>query len=54
MPAITHPVFARESAPTDVFPREIHILEIDPQTIGDTKVVVTILEAKIVYEADAE
>jgi hypothetical protein len=54
VPAVTHPVFAGESSPTDVFPREIHILEIDPHTIGDTKDVVTILEAKIVHEADAE
>jgi len=31
-----------------------NIFEIDPHTIGDTKVVTTIVGGKIVYEADAK
>jgi predicted amidohydrolase YtcJ len=30
------------------------IFEIDPRTIGDTKVVTTILGGKFLYEADAK
>jgi predicted amidohydrolase YtcJ len=31
-----------------------NIFEIDPHTIGDTKVVTTIVGGKIVYEAEAK
>jgi hypothetical protein len=36
VPAVIHPVFAKESARG-----ERHIFEIGPHTIGDTKVVIT-------------
>jgi len=38
----------------DVIIVDRNIFEIDPHTIGDTKVVTTIVEGKIVYEADAK
>jgi hypothetical protein len=50
---VTRPVFARQSAPTDVILVDHNISEIDPHTISDTKVVTTILGGKFVYEADA-
>ena len=54
VPAVTRPVFARKSAPTDVILVDRHIFEIDPHAIGDTKVVITIVGGKLVYEADAK
>ena len=54
MPAVTRPVFARKSAPTDVILVDRHIFEIDPHAIGDTKVVITIVGGKLVYEDDAK
>jgi hypothetical protein len=54
VPGVTRPVFAQRSAPTDVFLVDLNIFEIDPRTIGDTKVVTTIAGGKIVYEADAK
>jgi hypothetical protein len=53
VPGVTRPVFAQQSTPTDVILVDHHIFEIDPHTIGDTKVVITIAGGKIVYEADA-
>jgi len=38
----------------DVIIVDRNIFEIDPHTIGDTKVVTTIVGGKIVYEADAK
>jgi len=38
----------------DVIVLDRNIFEIDPHTIGDTKVVTTIAGGKIVYEADAK
>jgi predicted amidohydrolase YtcJ len=54
VPGVTPPVFAEESASTDVFLVDRNIFEIDPHTIDDTKVVITIVEGKLAYEADAK
>jgi hypothetical protein len=51
---VTHPVFSKRSVPTDGIPGESHIIEIDPLTISDTKMVTVIVGGKIVYEADAK
>jgi predicted amidohydrolase YtcJ len=38
----------------DIIIVDRNIFEIDPHSIGDTKVVITIVGGKIVYEADAK
>jgi hypothetical protein len=56
-PGVTYLVFAQQSsrlAPAARIIVDHNIFEIDPHTIGDTKVVTTIVGGKIVYEADAK
>jgi hypothetical protein len=57
MPGGTRPVFAQQSsrlAPAARIIVDRNIFEIDPHTIGDTKVVTTIAGGKTVYEDDAK
>ena len=57
VPAITRPRFVRQStrlALTDIFTVDHNMFGIARRTIGDTKVVITIVGGKIVYEADAK
>ena len=56
VPGVTRSVFAQPSArltPAGIIIVDRNIFEIDPHTIGDTKVVTTIVGGKILYEADA-
>ena len=53
VPAITRPRFVRQStrlALTDIFTVDHNMFGIARRTIGDTKVVITIVGGKIVYE----
>jgi len=43
-----------ENKLADVIMVDRNIFEVDPHTIGDTKVVMTIVGGKIVYEAEAK